>query len=131
MNCLLDTHILVWAAAIPEKLGDRTTAILQAAETVVFVSPLNYLEISLKHAMGKLDLNRLTPDDFVRACIDMGFRTLPFSVEDAAGFYRLKSTIHKDPFDHLLAWLAIRHDLTLVTVDPAFREFEAQGLKLF
>jgi PIN domain nuclease of toxin-antitoxin system len=131
MNCLLDTHILIWAAINPERLDKRTTAALQAADTAVFTSPLNYWEISLKYAMGKLDLQGLIPEDFAQAAVDMGFRILPFSVEDAAGFYRLSSTIHRDPFDRMLAWLAIRHDLILISSDKAFREFEAQGLKIF
>jgi PIN domain nuclease of toxin-antitoxin system len=131
MNCLLDTQILIWSALNPERLDERTTALLQAADSAVFISPLNYWEISLKHAMGKLDIKGLIPEDFVQAASDMGFQIFPFSVEDTAGFYRLAGTTHKDPFDRMLAWLAIRHDLTLITVDPAFREFVPQGLKLF
>jgi PIN domain nuclease of toxin-antitoxin system len=130
MNYLLDAHILIWAATSPEKLPKKTTQTLLDPEINIFVSTITFWEIALKYAMGKLDLNVLTPEDFPKASSDMGFEPLPFSVEDASTFHRLKTGNHRDPFDRLLVWQAIRHDLTLVTEDPAFQDYIPSGLRL-
>jgi PIN domain nuclease of toxin-antitoxin system len=130
MNFLLDTHILIWAATSPEKLPKKTTRILLAPEINVFVSTVTFWEISLKYAIGKLGLKILTPEDFPKASLDMGFESLPVSVEDASTFYRLNYTDHRDPFDRMLAWQAIRHDLTLITEDPDFKVYIPLGLHI-
>jgi PIN domain nuclease of toxin-antitoxin system len=130
MNCLLDTHILIWAATSPEKLSKKNIQILLASEINVFVSTITFWEIALKYAIGKLDLKILTPEDFPKASLDMGFESLPVSVEDASTFYRLNFTDHRDPFDRMLAWQAIRHDLTLMTQDPAFQDYLPLGLQI-
>jgi PIN domain nuclease of toxin-antitoxin system len=130
MNCLLDTHILIWAATSPEKLPKKTTQILLNPEINIFVSTITFLEIAFKYAMGKLDLNVLTPEDFLKASLDMGFESLPFSVEDASTLYRLNCTDHRDPFDRMLVWQAIRHNLTLITEDPEFQDYVPSGLRL-
>ena len=130
MNCLLDTRILIWAATSPEKLPKKTTRILLATEINVFVSTVTFWEIAFKYAIGKLDLKVLTPEDFPKASLDMGFESLPLSVEDASTYYRLNFTDHRDPFDRMLAWQAIRHELTLITEDPDFKAYIPSGLQL-
>ena len=45
--------------------------------------------------------------------------------------YKLpKKDSHKDPFDRLLVWQAIQHDLTFVTRDIKMMEYIKDGLKI-
>lgn len=78
---------------------------------------MTYWELSLKYGLGKLELNGVEPDAFPEAAAAMGFETLPLDPGAAAGFHRLPRQSHRDPFDRLLVWQAIRSDCVLVTRD--------------
>jgi PIN domain nuclease of toxin-antitoxin system len=130
MNCLIDTRILLWSAVSPEKISPKISQALLFSENRISVSAISFWEISLKYSLGKLEIQRLTPEDFPRISVETGFDLLPLSVEDVSTFHKLKILSHRDPFDRMLAWQAIRHDLTLLSMDPAFREYTSSGLQL-
>lgn len=131
MNYLIDTHILLWSAIHPEKLSPHIHGTLINPDNHVDVSSISFWEISLKWGIGKLDIRGLTPEDFPRIALETGYELIGLSPEDASTFHQLPVIDHRDPFARMLAWQAIRHDLTLITVDPAFSAYETQGLKLF
>jgi len=43
--------------------------------------------------------------------------------------YSLPKMIHKDPFDRMIIWQAISHDLTLISNDKHFQAYQKLGLK--
>ena len=130
MNCLIDTHILLWSAVSPERISPKISQALLNSDNRISVSAVSFWEISLKYSIGKLDIEGLTPEDFPRIAIETGFAWLPLSVEDVSTFHKLKLLSHRDPFDRMLAWQAIRHDLALMSLDPAFREYGELGLRV-
>lgn len=130
MNGLLDTHTFLWAALSPEKLSHNAqTSILDPANDI-FVSVITFWEVCLKFALGKIELQGMTPEDLLDAATQMGFSVLPLAPEDAASFYRLPRLPHNDPFDRMLIWQAIREDLTLISKDADFAPYQEQGLRL-
>lgn len=129
MKCLLDTHVLLWAILAPAKLSRRARAAITDGGVEVFVSPVSLWEISLKFALGKLELTGCTPEDLVTAAKTMGLATLDMDPLTMASFHRLPRLAHKDPFDRILVWQAICRDLTLITKDGAMPEYQALGLK--
>jgi len=131
MNCLIDTHILLWSAISPEKISSKINRVLLVPENSLMVSHISFWEISLKYSVGKLQIQGLTPEDFPRIASETGFELLPLTVDDFSTFHNLKGTAHRDPFDRMLAWQAIRHDLTLITEDPDFRMYIPLGLHIF
>lgn len=61
----------------------------------------------------------------------MGFTLLALDAQDAAAYCRLpKFGRHRDPFDRMLVWQAIRGGHTLVSHDAAIGEYVQHGLSL-
>jgi PIN domain nuclease of toxin-antitoxin system len=128
MNYLLDTHTFLWLLFDAAKLSTTAQAILTNVEHTLSVSTVTYWEISLKHALGKLELQGITPDQLPACAHKLLLQALPITEEDAATFYQLPRVAHKDPFDRLLIWQAIRHELTLISKDQQLLQYAGMGL---
>ena len=63
MTYLLDTHSFLWAIFVPEKLSRSARETIRDQENEVAVSVVTFWEISLKYALGKLDLVKVKPED--------------------------------------------------------------------
>ena len=121
MSFLLDTHAFIWSVVDPRRLGEKSRAVLADSSNEVLVSAVTFWEIALKTGIGKLTLKGCTPESLFRAARDQAFELLPLSPEDACAFHRLPKTTHKDPFDRMLIWQAIRGRHTLITRDANIR----------
>ncbi len=131
MKLLLDTCCLLWALQQPRKLTARARLCLQDPDNSVFVSSLSFWEISLKASLGKMSIEGAELEEFPGFVGDAGWSILPFSPETVASIARLpRSDGHKDPFDRMLIWTAIREDLTLVSKDRSLPAYESFGLRL-
>lgn len=60
----------------------------------------------------------------------MSFEILSLKAEDAASFYHLPRIAHKDPFDRMLIWQAIRENMALISNDSKIAAFQDYGLKI-
>jgi len=127
---LLDTHSLLWAVADPTKLSQRASGILRDWSNQVCVSPVSLWEISIKYALGKLELEGKKPEDIPLAVATLGFEWLPLEPEVAASFHLLPQEKHRDPFDRMLVWQAIQGGLTLISLDAELQNYARRGLKL-
>ena len=121
MSYLLDSHAFIWSVLKPGLLGEKSRAVLADASNEVFVSAVTFWEISLKSALGKLTLEGCRPESLLEAAQTQAFKLLPLSPEDASTFHHLPRTAHKDPFDRMLIWQAIRGSHTLITQDSGIR----------
>jgi PIN domain nuclease of toxin-antitoxin system len=59
------------------------------------------------------------------------FEILQPDASDMASFGRSPRAEHKDPFDRMIVWQAIRQGFTLITKDAGLRVYQAHGLKTF
>jgi len=109
---LLDTHVLLWANAAPERLGRNTVAEITQIGSNLFVSAVTVAEIAIKRSIGKLRMTLAISD--LLAPLDA--RELALSMAHAEALERLPM-LHRDPFDRLLAAQASCDGLTLVTAD--------------
>ena len=130
MNYLLDTHTLLWTLFTPERLGKNATDCILNNDVSVAVSVVSFWEISLKYALGKLELNGVVPDDIPALVRQSGLDIQPITETDAATFHHLPRQEHKDPFDRLIIWQAISHKLTLISVESSFPAYRKLGLKI-
>lgn len=130
MKLLLDSHTLIWALIEPGKLPRKVSAILSDPENTVSVSAVSFWEIAIKTGLGKLSLEKTSPEDLRMKCLETGFHLLPLDPSDAASFNALPRMAHKDPFDRMLVWVAIRGGYTLVSHDEALSAYEKHGLKM-
>jgi PIN domain nuclease of toxin-antitoxin system len=130
MNCLLDTHTFLWTAMSPEKLSRHARAAIRNATNDIHVSAVTFWEVSLKFALGKIELEGITPEELPDAARQMGFTLLALAPQDAATFHQLPRLQHKDPFDRMLIWQSICQRLTLLSKDPEFRQYQSYGLQV-
>jgi PIN domain nuclease of toxin-antitoxin system len=130
MTCLLDTHYMLWTLAETKKLSPRIRAAIVDPDNRIVISAVSFWEISLKSSLGKLSLIGFSPADLPEACKQMGFEIKNLSPEDASTYHLLQSTHHKDPFDRMLIWQAMRNDYTFVSADKQVKKYVAEGLKL-
>lgn len=128
---LLDTHAFLWAAADPVKLSAKARSAIEDPENAIHVSTVSFWEISLKFALGKLELAGCAPEDLVPIARSMRLEIVGPSAEEAAGFHRLPRHVHKDPFDRLLVWQCLQRDWVFFTRDRGLARYHAIGLKTF
>jgi PIN domain nuclease of toxin-antitoxin system len=129
VNCLLDTHALLWALFTPERLGRKAAGVVRDPGNSVLVSTVSFWEISIKYALGRLALKGVVPDDLPGAALATGFEIIPLDPGEAASFHRLPRRSHRDPFDRLIVWQAIGRGMTLVSRDRDFGEYRGLGLR--
>ncbi|MBL0171750.1 MAG: type II toxin-antitoxin system VapC family toxin [Gemmatimonadaceae bacterium] len=116
MRVLLDTHVLIWWDA-GQKLSAAALEAIQHADDV-YVSVASAWEIAIKASLGKISSKRSVS----QATAECGFLELPVTFEHAELVATLPS-IHRDPFDRMLVGQAIVEGLTVVTRDPAIRQY--------
>ncbi|MGI8989187.1 MAG: type II toxin-antitoxin system VapC family toxin [Bryobacteraceae bacterium] len=127
MNLLLDTHVLIWWMEKSPRLGIRARETLLGTSTRPVVSAVSIWEISIKAAIGRLDMAD-PPETWVpRLENEWGVRSLPITFDHATAVRRLPPH-HNDPFDRMLVAQAQCENLTLVTVDPAMAAYDVRTI---
>ncbi|HEY3697534.1 type II toxin-antitoxin system VapC family toxin [Phenylobacterium sp.] len=119
---LLDTHVLLWSFAEPERLGTEAAEAFRSLVTATVVSAASLWEIAIKRAAGRL----AAPDDFPDIVRTIGHEILPIRAEHAWRAGALPPH-HRDPFDRLLVAQAEVENLTLMTHDRALAPY---GIKV-
>jgi PIN domain nuclease of toxin-antitoxin system len=121
MRLLLDTHVLLWAAAEPEKIPMSVYDRIALPANDVLFSAVSIWEIAIKLQLGRIE-SSVIPDDIVAAAEEMGFVELPVTATHAAGVRRLP-LYHRDPFDRMLISQAIAEPARLLTVDRVLSRY--------
>jgi PIN domain nuclease of toxin-antitoxin system len=121
MRLLVDTHVLLWAAAQPERLPPTFRRRLESPESTVLFSSSSIWEIAIKSRIGRLEL-AVEPEEIARTAVERGFEELPITSVHAAATARLP-LFHRDPFDRLLVAQAIEEPARLLTMDRALSRY--------
>jgi len=130
MTYLLDTHTFLWAIIQPANLSAKASALISDRSQEVQVSVVMFWEIGIKHALGKLELQGVQPEQMPKVAEDLGLTICPLEASDAASIHLLAKTAHKDPFDRMLIWQCIRQRMTLLSADHDLKQYETSGLNL-
>jgi len=121
MRLLVDTHLLLWAAARSRRLPKEARLLLEEPANEVFFSAASLWEIVIKAALHKpdfkVDVTLLRP-----ALSEMGFAELPVSGTHAERLASLPP-IHKDPFDRMLVAQSFAEPLVLLTNDGVLADY--------
>jgi PIN domain nuclease of toxin-antitoxin system len=126
--CLADTHVLIWSFLAPENLSQNIKSALENEKNIILYSPVSLWEIAIKYGLGKLELDGGTPEDFFAELHNSFFQRCELNDEDIVSSYHLPLH-HRDPFDRLLIWEAIRNDFVLLSVDGKMKLYKDDGLK--
>ena len=128
---LLDTHALIWAAVSPEFLSAKVRKLITQPTNEIAVSSISFWQISIKHALGKLQQVNCRPEDLLSAARTMQFDIVQATADECASFHALPRLAHKDPFDRMRIWQCLQRQATLVSKDAALRDYEPLGLRRF
>ena len=83
----------------------------------------------MKFALGKLRIQGSTPEEIPVFVGRAGWHVIELNVATVSSFHRLPTISgHKDPFDRLLIWTAIREKFLFVSKDRVLPEYERMGL---
>lgn len=110
-------------------MSAKAGKLIRNPDNTIYVSAVSLWEISLKYALGKLELTNILPDNLPDAAQQMGLDVLSLEAREAATFYRLSHFGHKDPFDRLIIWQALQHKMKLISKDAKFGDYKKIGLK--
>jgi len=114
VRVLLDTHVLVWAATTPERLGADLAVVEDADRRIV--SAVCVWELAIKQRLGKLSLGSDVRTWMRRVTSELVLDHLPVTADHASAVEHLPD-VHRDPFDRLLVAQAVAEGAVLLTSD--------------
>jgi Uncharacterized protein conserved in bacteria len=120
MNYLLDTHVLLWAAA--GTLPPKAAQYFEDESNTLFFSPASLWEVVIKNGLGRSDFD-VDASQLYHGLLGAGYVEIAVTAEHALGVERLPM-IHKDPFDRILLSQAISEHCTLLTADANIAKYQ-------
>jgi PIN domain nuclease of toxin-antitoxin system len=123
MRVLLDTQCWLWMTLAPERFSARARKLVEARDTLLYLSAASAWEIAIKHALGKLRLPE-PPTTYVPTRVAaLGVQPLAIEHSHALRVAELPPH-HRDPFDRLLIAQAQIDDLSILTSDSLFDAYD-------
>ena len=116
MRLLLDTHVFLWYISANPKLPLSFQVAIQDSTNEVYLSVVSVWEAVIKYHLDKLPLSEPPANYLPRQREAHGIKSLSIDesvMPQLAGL----PPLHRDPFDRILIAQALRHGLTLLTVD--------------
>ena len=124
---LIDTRCWLWCNGDDARLGDPAREIIADGRSEILFSVASGWEISIKYALGKLEL----PDDPVKylpmRLSSNRMQLLPIMLHHALVAGALPQH-HRDPFDRMLIAQAQQEGLTIITADEVFQRYDVRLL---
>lgn len=120
MKLLLDTHVFIWAAVDPARLGERVRRLIRDRGNAVLLSAISAYEIEFKRHRDPF-LDRV-PRDLEKAATLRDFGWLAVTASHASRAGRLPR-LHGDPFDRILVAQAMVERAALISANkrlPAY-----------
>ena len=122
MKLLIDTQCWLWWFAQPERLNAEAIAQIADEANDLWFSVASVWEIGIKSAIGKLLLPEPMDKYIVSRMVQLGAQSLEITASHALQAAALPLH-HRDPFDRMLIAQAQLEDMTLVSADAMFRQY--------
>lgn len=123
MQLLIDTQIFIWFISGAPELKPNIRKLIEDENTRVFISIASLWEVSIKTALGKLDI-RGEYESLIDDVTGNDMEILPISFVHTVQQHKLPF-FHKDPFDRIIVAQAIVEKLDLVSSDEVFEQYLA------
>jgi PIN domain nuclease of toxin-antitoxin system len=121
MKVLLDTNLLLWAAAEPRRLSKQARALIDNPDNDLLFSAASLWEVAIKRGLGREDF-KVDTRLLRRGLLDNGYGELPIISDHVVAIDSLPP-IHKDPFDRILVAQATVEGVTLLTIDSVVSQY--------
>ena len=126
MEYLLDTHTVLWHTTNDKRLSARAIDVIESDHTL-WLSYVSIWEMAIKVQRGRLELHAPL-DIFVDSVVIKNeYNLLEIRTHHLYPIASLPYH-HKDPFDRLLIAQGMVEQMTIVTDDPAFQNYEVLTL---
>ena len=127
MKYLLDTSVWLWSLTASERINKKGRQLLVSGREELYLSAASSWEISIKTALGRLQLAEPPVSYVPKRLAAQGIRPLSITHTHALAVSDLPAH-HSDPFDRLLIAQAQTEDMVILTAD---RAFEPYGIEIF
>jgi PIN domain nuclease of toxin-antitoxin system len=119
---LLDTHIVIWLAAEPNRLSKPAKEAIRTARIQggLAIAAVTLFELAWLAENGRVETT-LSVESFVRQCASK-MTVLPITPEIAARAVSLPDPYPKDPQDRLIGATALVEGIQLVTRDKGIKK---------
>lgn len=123
-SVLLDTHVVHWWSAEPQRVSQAASDALEQAEDLA-VSAITWFELAWLARNERIVVN--VPVRSWLSALAAQVRTIGIAPPIADTAVNLPSSFPGDPADRLIFATAIEHGLRLVTKDREIREHDQPG----
>jgi len=126
MQLLIDAHVFLWFVSNSKELSQTAKDLIEDSESEIFISIAALWEISIKTALGKLEINgtyESIADDLAENFIEI----LPINFAHTIKQIHLPF-YHRDPFDRIIISQAIVENMNFISADNIFDEYFKDGL---
>lgn len=122
MKYLIDTHIFIWFATGNKKLASNYISLIKNPEIEIFLSNVSVWEIALKSNLGKLSIG-IPFHNMEHYLSEQRIQILPYTFGDLNRLFELPFH-HRDPFDRLIIAQAMNNNLTVISDDKNFSNYQ-------
>ena len=119
MKLLIDTHLLLWAAA--DTLPKKALHYFTNEENLLFFSTASIWEVVIKSKLNRPDF-QVDPDALYNGLLENGYTELPINSQHALSVLNIPAW-HKDPFDHILLAQATKEKCSLLSSDKILSKY--------
>ncbi len=124
---LLDTHTFLWWIQDSKELSSKSRRAISKSTTACYLSAASVWEMAIKASLGKLELIGSVEQLVSKHLALNGFKLLDIAFRHVVRVQSLP-LLHRDPFDRLLITQAQCENLTLVTKDAVFDQYDVELL---
>ena len=126
MKILLDTHTFLWFLGGASELSKQAKTLIENPKHEKYISIASFWEIAIKNSLGKLTLD-VSFSELKTEVVKNSFQILPITFEDTLQLCILPF-YHRDPFDRIIISQAKGNNLTLVSCDSNFGQYNVNLL---
>jgi PIN domain nuclease of toxin-antitoxin system len=123
VRLLLDTQCWLWWFAQPKRLNDSVIEHIADETNELWFSVASIWEMGIKVSIGKLPLPEPLSDYVSTRMTQLGARSLEITTPHALQSATLPLH-HRDPFDRVLIAQAQLEEMTLVSADLMFKQYD-------
>jgi len=126
VKLLLDTHTFIWSIEDDKRLSQKAKKVIEDPDNEIFLSIASLWEMSIKISIGKLELKK-PYEEVISYVRKKGIEILSINFEHTLEVSKLEFH-HKDPFDRLIIAQAKIENMTIVSKDILFDDYEVKRL---